>query len=58
MADGGVRVSVIYPALTATDLLQKAKEAEMPPPFRHMTPLSADDVAQAVVAAVPQESDG
>jgi len=40
------------PALTATDLLREATEAEMPPPFRHMTPLSADDVARAVVTAV------
>ncbi|MER6222195.1 SDR family oxidoreductase [Streptomyces sp900105755] len=54
VADGGIRVSVVYPALTATDLLREAKEAEMPPPFRHMTPLSADDVARAVVAAVRQ----
>ncbi|MDX3076692.1 SDR family oxidoreductase [Streptomyces sp. MI02-7b] len=52
VADGGIRVSVIYPALTATDLLREANEAEMPPPFRHMTPLSADAVARAVVAAV------
>ncbi|MEU5380387.1 SDR family oxidoreductase, partial [Streptomyces sp. NPDC005968] len=52
VAGSGIRVSVIYPALTATDLLREAKEAEMPPPFRHMTPLSAGEVAQAVVAAV------
>ncbi|MEU7769007.1 SDR family oxidoreductase [Nocardia sp. NPDC049190] len=52
VADGDIRVSVIYPALTATDLLRDAKEAEMPPPFRHMTPLSPEDVAQAVVGAV------
>lgn len=51
-ADGGIRVSVIYPALTATDLLREATETEMPPPFRYMTPLSADDVARAVVTAV------
>ncbi|MGI5405279.1 SDR family NAD(P)-dependent oxidoreductase [Streptomyces chartreusis] len=54
VAGGGIRVSVIYPALTATDLLREAEEAEMPPPFRHMTPLSAHDVARAVVAAVRQ----
>ena len=42
----------MYPALTATDLLRDVEEAEMPPPFRHMTPLTADDVAGAVVAAV------
>lgn len=52
VADGGIRVSVIYPALTATDLLREAEEAEMPPPFRHMTPLSPEGVARAVVAAV------
>lgn len=52
VADSDIRVSVIYPALTATDLLREATEAEMPPPFRHMTPLSADDVARAVVTAV------
>jgi short-subunit dehydrogenase len=52
VASDGIRVSVIHPALTATDLLREAEEAEMPPPFRHMTPLSADDVAHAVVAAV------
>ncbi len=52
LADSGVRVSVIHPALTATDLLREVREAEMPPPFRHMTPLSSDDVARAVVAAV------
>ncbi|WP_280853832.1 MULTISPECIES: SDR family oxidoreductase [unclassified Streptomyces] len=54
VAGGGIGVSVICPALTATDLLREAKEAEMPPPFRHMTPLSADEVARAVVAAVRQ----
>ncbi|GLW12282.1 oxidoreductase [Microtetraspora sp. NBRC 13810] len=52
VAGGGIRVSVIHPALTATDLLKEAEEAEMPPPFRHMTPLSSEAVARAVVAAV------
>ncbi|MEU2304666.1 SDR family NAD(P)-dependent oxidoreductase [Streptomyces misionensis] len=52
LAGAGIGVSVIHPALTATDLLREAKEAEMPPPFRHMTPLSADDVARAVLDAV------
>ncbi len=52
LAGSGIRVSVIHPALTATDLLRDVEEAEMPPPFRHMTPLSSDDVARAVVAAV------
>jgi NADP-dependent 3-hydroxy acid dehydrogenase YdfG len=48
----GIRVSVIHPALTATDLLREAEVAEMPPPFRHMTPLTPDDVARSLVAAV------
>ncbi|WP_068177017.1 SDR family oxidoreductase [Mycobacterium sp. UM_CSW] len=52
LAGSNIRVSVIYPALTATDLLREADEAEMPPPFRHMTPLASEDVARAVVSAV------
>ncbi|QIQ06048.1 SDR family NAD(P)-dependent oxidoreductase [Streptomyces liangshanensis] len=49
---GGIGVSVIYPALTATDLLRDAEADEMPPPFRHMTPLTPEGVARAVVSAV------
>jgi NADP-dependent 3-hydroxy acid dehydrogenase YdfG len=52
LSGSGIGVSVIYPALTATDLLRDADETEMPPPFRHMTPLSPADVARAVVDAV------
>jgi NAD(P)-dependent dehydrogenase (short-subunit alcohol dehydrogenase family) len=52
LAGSGIRVSVIHPALTATDLLRDATPAELPPPFRHMTPLSADDVARGVLHAV------
>jgi NADP-dependent 3-hydroxy acid dehydrogenase YdfG len=52
LAGSNIRVSVMYPALTATDLLRDADEAEMPPPFRHMTPLASEDVARAVVSAV------
>jgi short-subunit dehydrogenase len=52
VAGSGIQVVVIHPALTATDLLREADETEMPPPFRHMTPLSSEDVARAVVAAV------
>lgn len=47
-----IAVSVIHPALTATDLLREVDETQMPPPFRHMTPLSAEKVGQAVVTAV------
>jgi NAD(P)-dependent dehydrogenase (short-subunit alcohol dehydrogenase family) len=52
LAGSNIRVSVIYPALTATDLLRDADEAQMPPPFRHMTPLASEAVARAVVTAV------
>lgn len=52
VAADGIRVSVIHPALTATDLLRETDVAEMPPPFRRMTPLSSADVAKAVVTAV------
>ncbi|MGW5718708.1 SDR family oxidoreductase [Amycolatopsis sp. NPDC003865] len=52
VAVDGIRVSVIHPALTATDLLRDTDVAELPPPFRHMTPLSSEDVAEAAVTAV------
>jgi NADP-dependent 3-hydroxy acid dehydrogenase YdfG len=52
VADANIRVSVVHPALTATDLLREADEAQMPPPFRYMTPLSPEDVGRSVVAAV------
>lgn len=52
LAGTGINVSVIHPALTATDLLRTADEADMPPPFRHMTPLTPEYVGQAVVRAV------
>jgi NAD(P)-dependent dehydrogenase (short-subunit alcohol dehydrogenase family) len=52
VAGSGIRVSVIHPALTATDLLRDADEAQMPIPFRHMTPLPSEDVGRSVVAAV------
>jgi len=52
VAGSGIRVSVIHPALTATDLLCEVDETQMPLPFRHMTPLSSEDVGRVVVAAV------
>lgn len=52
VAGDGVRVSVIHPALTATDLLRDVPEADLPVSFRHMTPLPAETVGNAVVAAV------
>ncbi len=52
VAGTDIRVSVIHPALTATDLLRTVDETQMPAPFRHMTPLQSEDVARSVVAAV------
>jgi NADP-dependent 3-hydroxy acid dehydrogenase YdfG len=52
VAGQGIQVSVIYPAVTATDLLKDARETEMPPAFRYITPMPADKVARAVVTAV------
>ena len=52
LAGSGVRVSILHPALTATDLLREADEALMPPPFRRMTPITPEAVARAAVAAV------
>ncbi len=52
LAGSNIQVSVIHPALTATDLLRDADEAQMPPPFRHMTPLSSQAVGHSVVTAV------
>lgn len=52
VSGSGIRVSVIHPALTATDLLRDADEAQMPLAFRHMTPLHSEDVGRSVVTAV------
>ena len=52
LAGTGIRVCVIHPALTATDLLRSVDETQMPASFRHMTPLRSEVVARSVVAAV------
>ena len=51
-AGSGVDVSIIHPGLTATDLLRDSDPAQMPPPFRHMTPMSPDYVGNTVAEAV------
>ena len=48
----GIRVSVIHPALTQTPLLADVNREDMPPPFRYMTPISAETVARAVLDGV------
>jgi short-subunit dehydrogenase len=52
LAGTGIHVAVIHPALTATELLRDTAVSDMPPPFRHMTPLRPDKVAAAVISAV------
>ncbi len=54
-AGANIQVSVIHPALTATDFLREADESRMPAPFRHMTPLSPEYVGNAVVEAVSRK---
>lgn len=54
-AGANIQVSVIHPALTATDLLREANESRMPAPFRHMTPLPPEYVGNAVVEAVSRK---
>lgn len=48
----GINVSVIHPALTQTPLLSAVDRADMPPPFRNLTPIPVEDVAAAVLDGV------
>ena len=48
----GINVSVIHPALTQTPLLSSVDSADMPPPFRNLTPIPVEDVAAAVLDGV------
>lgn len=45
----GIDVSVILPSLTQTPLLSSVQSEDMPPPFRRLTPIHVDDVADAAV---------
>jgi NADP-dependent 3-hydroxy acid dehydrogenase YdfG len=53
----GITVSVIHPALAQTALFSRVDPADMPPPFRKMTPISAESVADAVVGAVRRRAE-
>jgi NADP-dependent 3-hydroxy acid dehydrogenase YdfG len=53
----GIAVSVIHPALAQTELFSRVDPADMPPPFKRMTPLSAESVADAVLMAVRKGSE-
>ncbi len=48
----GIGVSIIHPALTQTALLDHIDQHDLPPPFRRMTPISAEAVASGIVSAV------
>lgn len=48
----GVNVSVIHPALTQTALLSQVRAEDMPPPFRYLTPISAEKVANAALDGI------
>jgi NADP-dependent 3-hydroxy acid dehydrogenase YdfG len=48
----GIHVSIIHPAITQTPMLYHVDPADMPPPFRRMTPITAESVAEAVLEAV------
>ena len=45
----GIDVSVILPSLTQTPLLSRVEPEEMPPPFRRLTPIHVDQVAEAAL---------
>jgi len=49
LRDTGINVSIIHPALTQTNLLDDIKPEDMPPPFRHMTPMKVEEVSKAVL---------
>jgi NAD(P)-dependent dehydrogenase (short-subunit alcohol dehydrogenase family) len=48
----GVNVMTVYPALSESDLLRDVSPADMPPPFRYLTPLTAERVAREVADGV------
>jgi NADP-dependent 3-hydroxy acid dehydrogenase YdfG len=53
--ESGIYVSIIHPALTQTAMLSHVSPSDMPPPFRRMTPITAESVAEAVLKAVDKK---
>jgi len=45
----GIDVSVILPSLTQTPLLSDVQPEDMPPPFRRLTPIHVEQVAEAAL---------
>lgn len=48
----GIRVSIIHPALTQTPLLASVRPEDMPPPFRRLTPIAPERVADAALRGI------
>jgi short-subunit dehydrogenase len=48
----GISVSTIHPALTQTAFFEGVDPADIPAPFRRMTPISAEAVARKILKAV------
>lgn len=51
----GIRVSTIHPALTQTAFFEGVDPADIPAPFRRMTPISAEAVARKILKAVAKK---
>lgn len=52
----GIEVSTILPSLTQTPLLASVRPEDMPPPFRRLTPISAEQVAEAAVRGLSKNA--
>lgn len=52
LTGNGISVMTLHPGLTQTELLTEVNPADMPPPFRFMTPMTPDFVAQRVLWAL------
>ncbi len=48
----GIAVTSVHPALTQTAMLDEVDPAEMPPPFRAMTPRTPEFVAAGIIKAI------
>ncbi len=48
----GINVSTIHPALTQTPLLAGIRPEDMPPPFRRLSPITVEKVAEAVLDGI------
>lgn len=51
----GIAVTSVHPALTQTAMLDEVNAADMPPPFRAMTPRTPEFVAAGIVKAVSKQ---